>query len=67
MNNMEEESLEQKALRVMAESKNGSISWDDIAEEISEQDEDFNKEVNALEKLDVEAQFIASTFYVRCI
>tara|TARA_R110002050_G_scaffold297442_1_gene458924 strand:- start:68 stop:265 length:198 start_codon:yes stop_codon:yes gene_type:complete len=65
MNNIKEESLEQQALKAMTGSELGSISWDDIVKEISEKEEEFNKEVNALEKLDIEAQYIASTFYVR--
>ncbi len=42
-----------------------SISWDEMAEEMKNNKENFNKELAEFERLDLKAKQIAMTYYIK--
>lgn len=64
--NIEEElSFEQLILKAMETYANPNTSWADLTKSLDEKEDEFNIEIEKIERLDVEAQHIAQTFYVR--
>lgn len=58
-------SIEQLALEAMAESDFAEESWESFTSSLAEKEEEFDIEIEEFERLDVEAQNIAQTFFVR--
>ncbi|MCG3655868.1 hypothetical protein L5F23_03985 [Aliarcobacter butzleri] len=62
---MENISIEQLALNAMANSEYVDESWEKFSSSLAEKEELFNMELEEFERLDVEAQNVAQTFFVR--
>lgn len=62
---MQEMTQEEKALKLMAEDKNASISWEDVTSELEQHEDELNAQIQRYEQLDIQAQNEALSFYVR--
>jgi len=62
---MEKKDIEQIALDAMAKSEFVDESWESFTSSLAEKEEEFNIEIEEFERLDIEAQNIAQTFFVR--
>lgn len=62
---MEKINIEQLALNAMANSQYADESWESFASSLEEREEEFNNELAEFERLDVEAQNVAQSFFVR--
>ncbi|PLY10350.1 MAG: hypothetical protein C0626_05030 [Arcobacter sp.] len=59
------ENIEQLALETLGSSDSKELSWEQFSSQLQERKEEFNVQIETLEQLDIEAQNVASTFYVR--
>ena len=62
---MKATSIEELALKAMSKVEEPSISWEEFTSQLEENEEEFDEEVKAMERLDTEAQNEALAFYVR--
>lgn len=58
-------SFEQLALQAIKESGKLGLSWVDFTSKLKNKEDEFNKKIEKFEKSDIQAQNIASSFYVR--
>lgn len=57
--------LEEKIIQELQENAIDGISWYELSVRMNERQEEFDKEVKAIEQLDIEAQQKAMTYFVR--
>lgn len=59
------DSIEQLALNAMSKSEYVEESWESFTSSLAEREEEFDIEIEELERLDIEALNVAQTFFVR--
>jgi hypothetical protein len=62
---MKTTSIEELALKAMSQVEEPNVSWNDFTSQLEANEEEFNKEIKEMERLDTEAQNEALSFYVR--